>query len=76
MMTEEDDVRKIVRMTLEEAGLGTTTPAERQELREDFIWLRGWRKSAQAARRHAFLTAIAVLVSGFLGWLWLTYKPN
>ena len=71
----EDEVRKIVRMTLEEAGLGTTTPAERQELREDFIWLRGWRKSAQAARRHGLMVAVALFVSGAIAWVWQTFKP-
>lgn len=47
---------------------------DRAELRADFIHLRKWRKSSEAAQGFAFKTIITVVVTGFLGALWLGFK--
>jgi hypothetical protein len=47
---------------------------DRKELRADFVHLRKWRKSVEQAESYAFKTVITVVVTGFVGAVWLGIK--
>lgn len=47
---------------------------DRLELRADFQHLRRWRKSVEQAQSYTFKAIITVIVTGFLGALWLGVK--
>ena len=47
---------------------------DRKELQADFIHLRKWRHSVEQAQSLTFKAALAVIVSGALGALWLGIK--
>lgn len=47
---------------------------DRKELQADFIHLRKWRKSVDAAQSLTFRTILGVIVTGALGALWLGFK--
>jgi hypothetical protein len=45
-----------------------------RELRADFQHLRRWRKSVEQAQSYTFKAVITIIVSGFLGAVWLGVK--
>jgi hypothetical protein len=47
---------------------------DRKEVKADFQHLRRWRKSVEQAQTFTFKAVITVIVSGFLGALWLGIK--
>lgn len=47
---------------------------DRRELRADFQHLRRWRKSVERAQSYTFKAAITVVVTGFVGAVWLGIK--
>jgi polyhydroxyalkanoate synthesis regulator phasin len=47
---------------------------DRQELRADFQHLRRWRKSVEQAQSYTFKAVITIIVSGFVGAVWLGVK--
>lgn len=47
---------------------------DRKELQADFIHLRKWRKSVDAAQSLTFRTILGVIVTGAIGALWLGFK--
>src|ERR1700742_2805274 len=47
---------------------------DRQELRADFQHLRRWRKSVEQAQSYTFKAVITVIVTGFVGAVWLGIK--
>jgi hypothetical protein len=47
---------------------------DRQELRADFQHLRRWRKSVEQAQSYTFKAVITVIVTGFVGAVWLGVK--
>jgi hypothetical protein len=47
---------------------------DRRELRADFMHLRKWRKSVEAAQGLTLKVIITMLVSGFIGAVWLGIK--
>lgn len=47
---------------------------DRKELRADFQHLRRWRKSVEQAQSYTFKAVITIIVSGFLGAVWLGVK--
>lgn len=47
---------------------------DRKELKADFQHLRKWRKSVEQAQSMTFKTVIAVIVSGFVGAVWMGIK--
>jgi hypothetical protein len=47
---------------------------DRQELRADFGHLRRWRKSVEQAQSYTFRAIITVILTGFLGAVWLGIK--
>jgi hypothetical protein len=47
---------------------------DRKELRADFQHLRRWRKSVEQAQSYTFKAVITIIVSGFVGAVWLGMK--
>lgn len=47
---------------------------DRRELRADFQHLRRWRKSVEQAQSYTFKAVITVIVTGFVGAIWLGVK--
>lgn len=71
----EPDIDKIALKTI--ATILTSFGIEeedRKELQADFRHLRRWRKSVEQTQTYAFKAIITVIVSGFIGALWLGIK--
>jgi len=49
---------------------------DRKELRSDFQHLRRWRRSVEQAQSYTFKAVITVIVTGFLGAVWLGIKAT
>jgi len=49
---------------------------DRKELRADFQHLRRWRRSVEQAQSYTFKAVITVIVTGFLGAVWLGIKAT
>ena len=47
---------------------------DRRELRADFQHLRRWRKSVEQAQSYTFKAVITIIVTGFVGAVWLGAK--
>lgn len=47
---------------------------ERKELKKDFVHLRKWRKSVDAATGLSFKVIVGTIVSGFLAAVWIGAK--
>jgi hypothetical protein len=47
---------------------------DRREIRADFEHLRRWRKSVEQAQSYIFKAVITIIVSGFVGAIWLGFK--
>jgi ABC-type transporter Mla maintaining outer membrane lipid asymmetry permease subunit MlaE len=47
---------------------------DRRELRADFQHLRRWRRSVEQAQSYTFKAVITVIVTGFVGAVWLGIK--
>ena len=47
---------------------------DRRELRADFLHLRRWRKSVEQVQSYTFKAVITVIVTGFVGAVWLGAK--
>jgi hypothetical protein len=47
---------------------------DRAELRADFQHLRRWRKSVEQAQSYTFKAVITIIVTGFVGAVWLGIK--
>ena len=47
---------------------------DRRELKADFQHLRRWRKSVEQAQSYTFKAVITVIVTGFVGAVWLGVK--
>jgi hypothetical protein len=45
--------------------------ADRRELRADLQHLRQWRRSVEQAQSYTFKAVITIIVSGFVGAVWL-----
>lgn len=63
-----------VKRTLLALGIDASDPEAIIAMQADFRHLRTWRESTEAVRRKAFLTAVAVIVTGALGYLWVAFK--
>ncbi|MCR4332287.1 MAG: hypothetical protein NUV34_06225 [Sulfuricaulis sp.] len=69
MMTEQETraiVREAVRETLISLGIDSD---DHTGLQQDMAFLRSWRESTSAIKRQGLLTAVGVIVIGFLGLL-------
>jgi hypothetical protein len=49
---------------------------DRRELRADFQHLRRWRRSVEQAQSYTFKAVITVIVTGFVGAVWLGIKAT
>jgi ABC-type transporter Mla maintaining outer membrane lipid asymmetry permease subunit MlaE len=47
---------------------------DRKELRADFQHLRRWRRSVEQAQSYTFKAVITIIVTGFVGAVWLGIK--
>lgn len=68
---DRDDIKQIVAEVLEQVGLDQQN---RHELRADFAHLRRWRKSVEQIQGFTFRAIITVVVTGFLGMIWMGIK--
>lgn len=66
----EDSVRKAFANILDGFGADITTPQGRQELRNDFAWLRDARRGTALVRKTAGLAIITTFISGAAFGLW------
>lgn len=74
---DEREVRKIVQEAVKETLVTLGIPADDPiEVQKDMQHLRAWRESVQTVKRQAVLTAIAVVITGALGLVWVTIKGN
>jgi len=60
--------------TLRTLGMQRQMPRKITELRADFQHLRRWRKSVDQAQSYTFKAVITIIVSGFVGAVWLGIK--
>ena len=67
----EDVVLKAIATILTSFGIEED---DRVELRRDFEHLRRWRKSVEQAQSYTFKAVITIIVSGFVGAVWLGFK--
>jgi hypothetical protein len=74
MMTESE-IKRIVEETVEATllrlGVDLDDPIEVQR---DMSFLRDWRTSTAAVKRHGIFTAIGILVAAGLGLVWLAIR--
>ncbi len=73
--SHRDDIDALVLQTI--ATILTSFGIEeedRKELRADFQHLRRWRKSVEQAQSYTFKAVITVIVTGFVGAVWLGIK--
>lgn len=73
----QDDIDAVVLKTV--ATILTSFGFEeedRRELRADFQHLRRWRKSVEQAQSYTFKAVITVIVTGFVGAVWLGIKAT
>jgi single-stranded DNA-binding protein len=76
MLRQEDIdavVLKTVATTLTSFGIEED---DRRELRADFQHLRRWRRSVEQAQSYTFKAVITVIVTGFVGAVWLGIKAT
>jgi hypothetical protein len=59
---------------IENGDEGAFELIHRIELRADFQHLRRWRKSVEQAQSYTFKAVITVIVTGFVGAVWLGVK--
>lgn len=64
-------VRSAVLETLSQLGVDTSSPIEMQR---DFQHLRDWRMAQEVIRRKGYMTLMGILVTGFVGLLWVGFK--
>jgi hypothetical protein len=69
----EDVVRRAVATTLTSFGI---EEEDRKELRADLQHLRRWRRSVEQAQSYTFKAVITVIVTGFVGAVWLGIKTT
>jgi ABC-type transporter Mla maintaining outer membrane lipid asymmetry permease subunit MlaE len=55
-------------------GIKDSMPKSITEMRADFQHLRRWRKSVEQAQSYTFKAVITVIVTGFVGAVWLGIK--
>lgn len=66
-------VLKAVATTLTSFGIEED---DRRELKADFQHLRRWRRSVEQAQSYTFKAVITVIVTGFVGAVWLGIKAT
>lgn len=67
--TADETAKRVVKETFLTLGVSIEEPLEVQA---DMQHLRSWRKSVMVVKRQGLITAIGIIVSGFLALLWMT----
>src|ERR1700753_467448 len=72
---QQDDIDAVV---LRAIGVALTSfgidEEDRRELRADLQHLRRWRRSVEQAQSYTFKAVITIIVTGFVGAVWLGVK--
>lgn len=67
-----DEMKEVFKEVLHEMFLSLGVDPEHPiEMQKDFQHLREWREATNSLKRHGFLTAIAIIVAGALGAVWV-----
>lgn len=76
MTPEEIDAiaDRAVKKTFLMLGIDIADADDVKKAQLDFQHLRAWRESTEAVKRKALLTAVTVIVTGALGYLWLVFR--
>jgi ABC-type transporter Mla maintaining outer membrane lipid asymmetry permease subunit MlaE len=61
-------------MTISNDETHTQMAKSLTEMRADFQHLRRWRKSVEQAQSYTFKAVITIIVTGFVGAVWLGFK--
>jgi hypothetical protein len=74
--SHRDDIDAVILRTIATilTSFGIEEEEDRKELRADFQHLRRWRKSVEQAQSYTFKAVITVIVTGFVGAVWLGIK--
>lgn len=73
----EAEVKKIVAEAVSETLLKLGIEADDPlEVQRDHQFLRGWRQSTEKVKDKSIATAVALVVSGFLGLIYMAFKGN
>jgi DUF1009 family protein len=67
----DDAVIKTIAAILQSFGI---EEEDKKEFRADFVHLRKWRLSVEQAQSYTFKAAVTIIVTGFLGAVWLGFK--
>jgi hypothetical protein len=70
----EAAVVKAINATLMSFGIDADDPKEMKQLRADLDHLRKWRTSVEQAQSLTFRVVITMIVTGFVGAVWLGIK--
>ena len=57
-------------------GVDTSDDKAMIEMQRDFAHVRTWRKSVETVRRQTLITAIGVIVTGAIGFLYLAFTKG
>lgn len=57
-------------------GVDATDPDAIIKMQADFAHLRAWRESTELVKRKGLTAAVTVMVTGFLGLIWLALKGH
>lgn len=65
-----------VKRTFLTLGMDITDPEAIIKVQADFQHLRLWRESTEAVKRKALLTAVGVIITGAIGYLFLVFRGH
>lgn len=57
-------------------GVDATDSRQVLEMQKDFAYLRSWRESINIVRTRGLATAVAVIVTGAIGLLWVVFRGH
>lgn len=67
----DESAEAALRKLLVAMGVDANDPKALIEMQKDFAHIRGWRESVETVKRQGLKVAVATLVSGLLGAVWL-----
>lgn len=71
----ESEIKRVVEATVEATLVKMgIDPDDLIEVQKDMSFVRDWRLSTAAVKRHGIITAVGVVVIAFLGLIWLAIK--
>lgn len=71
----DEQLRQLMRETVSETLLGLgIADQDPIAMQRDFAFLRQWRSSTESIRSKAMLTAVGLVVTAAVGYLWLAFK--